>query len=65
MFRASEMVDRKQMSNDLREIGKLNVYTECLIEVNARLGGLESRIAISDEITSAKLTKEMQRRKEN
>ena len=58
MFPGSEMVDRAEMLNDIREMGKLNAGAECLIDPNGGLGELENRIAISDEITNAKLLKE-------
>ena len=53
-----EMEGRAKMLKDLRAIGKLNVGKECLMELDARLGELEGRIAIGDEITNAKWTRE-------
>ena len=58
MFPASEMADRKKMPMGLREIGKLHADAECLMDSDARLGELENRIAISEEITNAKLIKD-------
>ena len=49
------MFERPKMLNGIREIGKLNVSGECLMGLNARRVGLENRIALSDEITNAKI----------
>ena len=58
MFSGRELTGGEETANDLREIEKLNASEEVLIELNARLGELANRIAISGKITNAKLTKE-------
>ena len=57
-----------KISNDLRDIGKSNGGEEWLADLTERLGELENRIEIIDEITNAKLMKEkgeMAKRKGN
>ena len=62
------MADRKKMLNDLSEIGKSSANGKCLTDSDARLWGLENRIAIiDDEITHSKLRtgkKEMEKQME-
>ena len=43
MFSGRDMVGRKQMSSDLREIETLNANEECLIDSNERLGGVRKQ----------------------
>ena len=40
MFPGIEMAGRKEMLNELREIGRLGENDDCLIDPNARLGEL-------------------------
>ena len=49
------MADREEMLSDLREIENLNATVARPIDLNARLVELGNRIAISGEITIAKL----------
>ena len=56
MFPGREMADRKEPMKYLKEIGKLNVSEECIMESNASHWGLGSRIAISHKIANVKLT---------
>ena len=68
MFSGREMVGRAKTPIGLWEIVKFDANEECLTELNARLGELENRIAISGEITNAKLMgekEELQNRKTN
>ena len=58
MFPEREKVGSKKMLSDLKEIAQLNVSGECLMELNARHGELDNRIAIGGKIANAKLTKE-------
>ena len=46
------------MSTGIKEIEKLNADAEYLIDMDARHGELENRIAISDKIANVKLTQE-------
>ena len=62
------MVGRAKMLKGLREIEKLNADEECLMNLNARVWGLENRIGIIEEIANAKLTQseeESHQRKKN
>ena len=49
MFSGIKMLGREKMSRGLKEIGKLNMDEECLMELNAIIGELENRIAIIDK----------------
>ena len=58
MFSGREMAGRKKMLNDLKGIGEVNVSEKWLKGLNARVGELPNRIAISDKIAREKLTRE-------